>query len=106
MGTDKYPTSVQAALELLDQYTTNPKKKVVTSQGSSFAQGSGGNRNRQSTYDKKYWKDKECFKCGEKGHPASACNTGNPDCHQILTAMRNLPRVGRLERALLHPEPI
>jgi hypothetical protein len=26
-----------------------------------------------STYDKKYWKDKECYKCHKKGHPASHC---------------------------------
>ena len=23
------------------------------------------------TYNKKYWKDKECYKCGKKGHPES-----------------------------------
>jgi hypothetical protein len=26
-----------------------------------------------STYDKKYWKEKECYKCHKKGHPATHC---------------------------------
>ncbi len=25
-------------------------------------------------FDKAYWKDKECYRCGRTGHPASACN--------------------------------
>ena len=24
-------------------------------------------------YEKMYWKDKECYKCGEKGHPDYHC---------------------------------
>jgi hypothetical protein len=25
-------------------------------------------------FDKEWWKDKECYRCGKKGHPASACS--------------------------------
>ena len=38
-----------------------------------FAQRKG-NVNLNSFY-RKYWKDKECYKCGDKGHPASHCKT-------------------------------
>jgi hypothetical protein len=56
--------------------------KVTHSEGTSFAQKGGrggGNRSSSvnvkgrdsSTYDKKYWNDKECYKCHKKGHPAT-----------------------------------
>jgi hypothetical protein len=49
--------------------------KTTTSEGSSFAQkgGRGDKASTRSTFDKEYWKNKECFRCGEKGHPASSC---------------------------------
>jgi hypothetical protein len=58
--------------------------KVTHSEGTSFAQNSGrggGNRSSSgngksrdsSTYGKKYWNDKECYKCHKKGHPATHC---------------------------------
>jgi hypothetical protein len=58
--------------------------KVTHSEGTSFAQKGGrggGNRSSigngkgrdSSTYDKKYWNDKECYKCHKKGHPATYC---------------------------------
>ena len=25
-------------------------------------------------FDKEYWKDKECYRCGRKGHPATTCS--------------------------------
>jgi hypothetical protein len=56
--------------------------KVTHSEGTSFAQKGGrgcGNRSSSgngkgrdsSTYDKKYWNYKECYKCHKKGHPAT-----------------------------------
>jgi hypothetical protein len=59
--------------------------RVTHSEGTSFTHKSGrggGNRSSNgngkghdsSTYDKKYWKDKECYKCHKKGHPATHCN--------------------------------
>ena len=55
---------------------------MPASEGSLFAQGydnrgkggrDGDNKRCRydKTYDKKYWKDKGCYKCCEKGHPAS-----------------------------------
>ena len=45
----------------------------IAQEVSSFAQrNSNGN---PDFFDKKYWKDKECYKCGDKGHPASHCKT-------------------------------
>jgi hypothetical protein len=26
-----------------------------------------------STYDKKYWNDRECYKCHKKGYPSTQC---------------------------------
>ena len=47
---------------------------VTTSQeGSWFAQRKGNDN--PNTSDKKYWKDRECYKCGDKGHPESRCKT-------------------------------
>jgi hypothetical protein len=57
--------------------------KVTQSEGTSFShkggRGSGrscngnGKGHESSTYDKKYWKDKECYKCHKMGHPATYC---------------------------------
>jgi hypothetical protein len=66
----------------LDKYSKTVVARVTYSEGTSFTQKSvrgGGNRGRNcnekrhesSTYDKKYWKDKECYKCHKKGHPAA-----------------------------------
>ena len=48
---------------------------VQQDHGNSFAQkgNSGGNGNGGKHYDKKFWQDKTCHKCGKKGHPANAC---------------------------------
>jgi len=40
-------------------------------------------RTRQSSilpkdFDKEWWKDKECYRCDKKGHPASACSVKPP----------------------------
>jgi hypothetical protein len=66
-GDDKYPKTRQSMLHLLDQYS---KTHVIneSSQGTSFAQRDG-----EEEYDREYWKDKLCFNCDKKGHPASAC---------------------------------
>jgi hypothetical protein len=58
--------------------------KVTHYKGTSFAQKGGrggGNRissgnekgRNSSTYDKKNWNDKKCYKCHNKGHPATHC---------------------------------
>ncbi len=77
-GDNRHPDNRQQTLRLLDHYSPRTTQRVVESQGSSLAQlgsggGAGGNGRSGKDYNKEYWKDKECFKCGEKGHPAVAC---------------------------------
>jgi hypothetical protein len=80
-GDNRYPKNRQQTLHLLDKYSKTVVARVTYSEGTSFSQKSGqggGNRggngngkgHDSSTYDKKYWKDKECYKCHNKGHPA------------------------------------
>lgn len=79
-GDDRYPKNRQATLHLLDKYSKSIIVSSTTpSEGTSFAQKGGGKGNKNnSTYDKDYWKDKECFNCHKIGHPANHCPE-NPD---------------------------
>jgi hypothetical protein len=82
-GDNHYPKNRQHTLHLLDKYRKTVVAKVTHSEGTSFAQNGrrgGGNRSSSgnvshdsSTYDKNYWKEKECYKCHKKGHPATHC---------------------------------
>jgi hypothetical protein len=65
--------------------------KTTQSEGTSFAQkGDRGNGNKgnagrgngaaaKKPFDKEYWKDKECYNCGGKGHPSSHCPKDDVD---------------------------
>ena len=69
----KYPTSRQATLHYLEKHSKSDVRAPIAQEGSSFAQRkSNGN---PDTFDKKYWKDKECYKCWDKGHHASHFKT-------------------------------
>jgi hypothetical protein len=80
-GSDNYPTTPQQTLLLLDKYSKKPA--VVThSEGTEFAQGGTKKKKPKSKddtdpknveYDKEFYKDKDCFQCGKKGHPKAAC---------------------------------
>jgi hypothetical protein len=84
-GDNRYPKNRQQTLHLLDKYTKTVVTKTTPSEGTSFAQkgdrGSGNKGNsgkgrgdgKKKPFDKEYWKDKECYLCGVKGHPASHC---------------------------------
>jgi hypothetical protein len=82
-GDNSYPKNRQQTLHLLDKYSKTVVPKVTHSEGTSFAQkggrGSGrsyngnGKGHESSTYDKKYWKDKECYTCHKMGNPATHC---------------------------------
>jgi hypothetical protein len=83
-GGNRYPKNRQQTLHLLDKYSKTVVAKVTHSEGTSFAQKGGrggGNRSSSgngkcrdsSTYDQKYWNDKECNKYHKKGHPATHC---------------------------------
>jgi hypothetical protein len=69
-GFNRYPKNLQHTLHILDKYSKTVVYKVTHSEGTSFAQKGGrggGNRSSSgngkgrdsSTYDKKYWNDKE-----------------------------------------------
>jgi hypothetical protein len=83
-GDNRYPKNRQQTLHLLDKYNKTVVAKMTHSEGTSFSQKSGrvgGNRSSSgngkgrdsSTYDKKYWNDKECYKYHKKGHPTTHC---------------------------------
>jgi hypothetical protein len=96
-GDNRYPKNHQQTLQLLDKYSKTVVAKVTHSEGTSFAQKGGrggGNRSssgngkgrNSSTYDKKYWNDKECYKCHNKGHPATHCPKKSSDDDDRSTA--------------------
>jgi hypothetical protein len=81
-GDNCYPKNCQQTLHLLDKYSKSAVAKVTQSEGTSFAQriGRGGGRGGRSgngksheNFNKEYWKDKTCYKCEKKGHPANKC---------------------------------
>ena len=76
-GTDNYPITSQQILLLLDKYSKKPTL-VTPSEGTAFAQkGKKGDAKKSGgdkvEFDKKFYKDKECFRCGKKGHSEAAC---------------------------------
>jgi hypothetical protein len=84
-------------LHLLDKYSKTVVAKVTYSEGTSFTQkggkgggnqsSSGSGKGRESrTYDKKYWNEKECYKCHKKGHPATHCPKKPSDDDDCSTA--------------------
>jgi hypothetical protein len=84
-GSDNYPQTRSQALMLIDHYSKTPTA-ITTLEGTVFAQSGKkkkkvGNKGKKSKaakdpkdFDKEWWKDKECYRCGKKGHPASACS--------------------------------
>ena len=89
-GTDNYPQTRSQALMMMDHYSKAPTA-IVPSEGTAFAQGgkkkkgndkdkakSDGKDKDPKEFDKEYWKDKECYRCGKKGHPATACSVKPP----------------------------
>ena len=76
-GSDNYPVTPQQTLLLLDKYSKKPTL-VTPSEGTSFAQKGKKSDEKKSggdkvEFDKEFYKDKECFRCGKKGHPKAAC---------------------------------
>ncbi len=80
-GSDNYPTTPQQTLLLLDKYSKKPTV-VTQSEGTAFAQKEnkkGKSKKAEAVdpkkveYDKEFYRDRECFHCGKKGHPKAAC---------------------------------
>jgi hypothetical protein len=101
-GYNHYPNNHQQTLHLLDKYSKTVIPRVTLSEGASFAQkgGRGGGRGNNgngkyhdfSTYDKKYWKDNECYKCHKMRHPATRFpkkSNSNDDDNSSATATVN-----------------
>ena len=60
--------------------------------------GRGGCKKRgrdDKTYDKKYWKDKECYKCGEKVHLESHFKKSKKDKEKIVIRVQGVLVVER-----------
>jgi hypothetical protein len=82
-GDNHYPKNRQQTLHFLDKYSKTVIPKVTHSEGTSFSQkgarvggqsyNGNGKGHNSSTYGKKYWKGKECYKCHKMGHPATHC---------------------------------
>ena len=75
-----YPEYRPQNLQLLDKHRKIVVPKTYASEGSSFSQvysskGKVGKGGDNKNFDKNYWKDKECYKCGKQGHPESHCTT-------------------------------
>jgi hypothetical protein len=96
-GYNRYPKNRQETLHLLGKYSKTVVARVTHSEGPSFAQKSGqgdGNRGSSgngkvhdsSTYHKKYWKDKEYYKCHKKGQPATHLPKKPSDDYDCSTA--------------------
>jgi hypothetical protein len=70
---------------LMDHYVKTPTA-ITTLEGTAFARSGKkkkkvGNKGKKpkaakdpKDFDKEWWKDKECYRCGKKGHPSSACS--------------------------------
>jgi hypothetical protein len=108
-GDNLYPKNRQQTLHLLDKYSKTLVPKVTQSEGTSFSQkgvrGSGrryngnGKDHESSTYDKKYWKDKEYYKCHKMGHPATHCgNKSNSNDDDDSSAAATVNSVKNLQK--------
>ncbi len=77
-GDDKCPKIVQSALHLMDKYSkTVIVSNMTPSEGSTFAQKGG--KDAANKKDELFWKEKTCFNCQEKGHPATRCPNKKKD---------------------------
>jgi hypothetical protein len=72
---NNYPTTPHQTLLLLDKYSKKPTA-VTQSEGTVFAQKEkkkGKFKKAEAAdpkkveYDKEFYRDKECFRCGKKG---------------------------------------
>ena len=76
-GDNRYPKNRQQTLHLLDKYSKTVVAKATQSEGTSFVQGGGrgskgkGGSDEKRPFDKKWWKNKECYNCHKQGHPAT-----------------------------------
>jgi hypothetical protein len=89
-GSNKYPEDCSQTLLFLDRYSKSASADSGL-QGTAFAQkggqskkgkekkGSNKPKAEKKDFDKEYFKDLPCFKCGKKDHPQSHCPTKTDD---------------------------
>ena len=80
-GNNNYPKNRQQTLHLLDKYSKTVVPKAPPSEGTAFAHkgGTGDDPKDREPFNKKYWKEKECYNCHKKGHPATHCPASEED---------------------------
>jgi hypothetical protein len=108
-GRDNYPTTPQQSLLLLDKYSKKPAV-VNHSEGTAFAQGGTKKKmkkNKNDTdpknveYHKEFYKDKDCFQCGKKGHPKAACTVKMVPADEAKSTKPASSTKSELSKALL-----
>jgi hypothetical protein len=110
-GDNRYPKNRQQTLHLLDKYSKTVIPKVTQSEGTSFAlkggRGGGqsytvnGKDHDSGTYDKKYWKDKECYKCHKMGHPETHCGKkSNSNDDEDSSAAETVNSIKKLQKEI------
>jgi hypothetical protein len=100
-GSNKYPENCSQTLLFLDRYSKSAPADSA-SQGTAFTQKGGrpkkGEEKKGSDkpkaikkdFDKEYFKDLPCFKCGKKGHPQSHYPTKtNDDDNSSISSKSN-----------------
>jgi hypothetical protein len=100
-GSNKYPENCSQTFLFLDRYSKSAPADSA-SQGTAFAQkggqpkkgkekkGSNKPKAEKKDFDKEYFKDLPCFKCGKKGHPQSHCPTkSNDDDNSSISSKSN-----------------
>ena len=72
-GNSNYPTDLVTAYRMISEYKNwQPRSSVPEFDGVAFAQRTRGQTNNFNQIED-WMKDKECYKCGQKGHIATVC---------------------------------
>jgi hypothetical protein len=81
---DEYPTARSKAIMLLNKYDERKPPPTAASEGTAFVQAKGKKKGEEKKKGdekaaeekpekKDFFKDRECFICNKKGHPAAKC---------------------------------
>jgi hypothetical protein len=99
-GSNKYPENCSQTLLFLNRYLKSASADSGL-QGIAFAQkggqpkkgkekkGSNKPKSEKNDFDKVYFKDLPCFKCGKKGHPQLHCPTKTHDDDDLSISSRS-----------------